>query len=178
MNVLLVGFLFVSVMTLAYVALRARQDFSDANEIIPGVPTRAPKQWAGAHSTEARLHRRLRDAMSALRESHGVDAAELADVMAALEREALAIDDHLITVAALPARTRVAPLEACATAVQAVEDAVTDVVLLRGPTHEELTMGIERVRTRVGLVREARRELAELGPGGPPAPDPEDRPPT
>ncbi len=51
----------------AYVALRNAQDFSDANEVVPGVPTSAPKAWAGAHTPEARLHRRLRDAVMASR---------------------------------------------------------------------------------------------------------------
>ena len=147
----------------AYLALRNAQDFSDANEVIPGVPTQAPKGWAGAHSPEARLHRRLRDSMTALRANRTLDEPALVEVREALEREALAIDEQLVAAAALPARVRDEPMAQVATAVDAVETAVAEVVLLRGPERSGSQEAIEQVRTRLALVEEARAELAALG---------------
>lgn len=163
MTTIIIGLLIVVVGTIAYVALRNAQDFSDANEVVPGVPTRAPKAWAGAHSVEARLHRRLRDSMTALRANPALDDPALVDVREALQREALAIDDQLVAAAALPARVRDDPLRQVATAVESVEGAVAEVVLLRGPERESSQVAIDQVRTRLALVEEARAELAALG---------------
>lgn len=160
MTVLVIGLVFVVLATLAYVALRNAQDFSDANEIIPGVATNAPKAWAGAHSVEARLHRRLRDAMTALRANRSLDQPALVEVRESLEREALAIDDRLVAAAALPARVRDEPMAQIADAVDAVEQVVADIVALRGPGATETEQAIEQIRIRLALVADARAELA------------------
>lgn len=165
MTVIIIGLIFVVVGTLAYWALRNAQDFSDANEVIPGVPTRAPKEWAGAHSVEARLHRRLRDAMTALRTNRALDALDFVDVRESLEREALAVDDRLIVVATLPARHKESQLETVRGAVEAIENAVAEVVAMRGPAAVDVERGLEQARTRLALVEEARRELEGLGGG-------------
>lgn len=159
---LLLALLFVVVGTLAYVALRNAQDFSDANEIIPGVPTRAPKEWAGSHSPEARLHRRLRDAMEAVRVNAALDDGSLTDVRMSLEEQALATDDRLIAAAALPKGRREQHLAQIADTVNAIEGLVADLVELRGPAVVDTQRRIEEVRTRLSLVAEARDELAGL----------------
>lgn len=163
MTILIVGLIFVVLGTIAYVALRNAQDFSDANEIIPGVPTSAPKAWAGAHSPEARLHRRLRDAMTALRANRTLDEPALVEVRETLEREALALDDRLVAAAALPKNVRDEPIRQVGDAVEAIEAAVADIVLLRGPG-ADVQRGIEQVRTRLALVADARAELEEGSP--------------
>lgn len=164
---LVLALLFVVVGTLAYLALRNAQDFSDANQIIPGVPTRAPKEWAGAHSPEARLHRRLRDAMEAVRVNAGLDDASLVDVRMALEQEALATDDRLIAAAALPKGRREDLIAQVATMVDSIEGLVADLVELRGPTVADTEQRIEDLRTRLALVADARDELAGLGSATP-----------
>lgn len=163
MTTFIVGLLIIVVGTVAYLALRNAQDFSDANEVIPGVATNAPKEWAGAHSVEARLHRRLRDSMTALRANRSLDEPAMIQVREALEREALAIDDQLVAAAALPARVRDEPMRQVATAVESVEATVAEVVLLRGPERASTEAAIEQVRTRLALVAEARAELDALG---------------
>lgn len=163
MTTVIIGLLIVAVGVVAYVALRNAQDFSDANEVIPGVPSNAPKEWAGAHSVEARLHRRLRDSMTALRANRSLDEPAMVQVREALEREALAIDEQLVAAAALPQRVRDEPLHQVATAVDSVEAAVAEVVLLRGPERTSTEAAIEQVRTRLTLVAEARAELDALG---------------
>jgi hypothetical protein len=156
--------LFLAAGAVVYVMLRNAQDFSDANEVIPGVPTNAPKQWAGAHSPEARLHRRLRDSMELLRTNASLDDPSLAEVRTTLEREALAVDEHLVAVAGLPKQHRTQPLDQVTRAVDAIEATVSSVVLLRGPSIEESEARVADVRTRLRLVEEARAELAGLGP--------------
>ncbi|HSP04009.1 MAG TPA: hypothetical protein VLR27_10930 [Acidimicrobiales bacterium] len=162
MTTIIIGLLIVVLGTVAYIALRNAQDFSDANEVIPGVATSAPKEWAGAHSVEARLHRRLRDSMTALRANRSLDEPAMIQVREALEREALAIDEQLVAAAALPQRVRDEPLRQVATAVESVEATVADVVLLRGPERASTEAAIEQVRTRLALVAEARAELDAL----------------
>lgn len=182
--------LFVVVGVVAYIALRNAQDFSDANQIIPGVPTKAPKSWAGAHTPEARLHRRLRDAMAPLQSNVSLDDPAIVEVGAALQREALAVDERLIAVASLPRGQRGPRLEEVERAVHAIEEAVASVVLLRGPSLEDTEQGIEDARHRLLLVEAARQELEALAPGSPdldvlrakledtpaPAPEPEASP--
>ena len=165
MELLIVIIVFSIVAAVAYTALRNAQDFSDANEVIPGTPTRAPKGWAGAHSPEARLHRRLRDAMVVLRENASLDDPSLSPARSALEREALAIDDALVGIAALPKQHREANLPEVAKAVEAVEAAVADVVALRGPALADARAGVADVQARLALIVAAREELAALAPG-------------
>lgn len=165
MEMFIIIVVFSIVGAVAYAALRNAQDFSDANEVIPGVPTRAPKEWAGAHSQEARLHRRLRDAMVVLRENASLDDPSLSPARSALEREALAIDDALVGIAALSKQHREARMPDVVTAVEAVEGAVADVVALRGPSLDEARAGVADVQARLAMVVAAREELAALAPG-------------
>ena len=148
-----------------YIALRNAQDFSDANEIVPGVPTNAPKQWAGAHSPEARMHRRLRDAVAALRSNSSLDAPDMAPVRADLEAQALAVDERLIAAAALSKGQREEPLRQIEEAVQSIESAVASVVGRRGPSMDSIEQGLDDARTRLRHVEEAHAELEGLTPG-------------
>ncbi len=154
--------LFVVVCVVAYVALRNAQDFSDANEVVPGVDTGAPKEWAGAHSPEARLHRRLRDVMTAMRDNAALDDPSLATVRTSLEEQAVEIDRRLVAVAALPRSHRDQPMEQVTRAVEAVEGAVAGIVMLRGPSPTDVEQALADVRARVGFVQEARAELEAL----------------
>lgn len=160
---IIIGLLLVTAGVIAYIALRNAQDFSDANEIIPGVPTSAPTAWAGAHSPEARLHRRLRDAMTALRANRSLDEPALVGVREALEREALAIDERLVAAAALPKGTRDEPIGQVALAVDAVEATVADIVSRRGPGTAATDDALAEVRARLAAVEEARAELEAIG---------------
>ncbi|MGK2929507.1 MAG: hypothetical protein ACSLFO_08005 [Acidimicrobiales bacterium] len=161
---LLLAIAFVVVGTLVYVALRNAQDFSDANEIIPGVPTVAPKEWAGAHSPEARLHRRLRDAMEAVRANAALDDGSMASVRTSLEQAALATDERLIAAAALPKGHREEPVRRTTEAVEAIEGLVASLVELRGPAVEDAERRIDEVRQRVRFLAEAHEELAASDP--------------
>lgn len=154
-------------------ASRSRRQYAEANEVIPGRPTRAPASWAGSHDAEAVLHRRLRDAMAALRANRSFDDdGGLLDVRVELEAQALAIDDELVAVAALPRLHKAEPLAKVTEAVSTIETAVAELasrsITDAGPRLDE---ALRRIRERTSLVAEIRSELDRL-------PAPEEQPPT
>ena len=55
-----------AVAIVAIVHRKQQRAITRDNQLMPGRPTRAPRSWAVSHDPEARLHRRLRDAMAAL----------------------------------------------------------------------------------------------------------------
>lgn len=125
--------LVASAVVAATVVVRAqKRKFAEANVVVPGISTAAPGEWAGAHTPEARLHRRLRDAVAALRANPAMEDAFLMDARVSLEQQALAVDDRLVAVAALPERVRAEPLASVSAAVDAVEAAVA--AMVAGPT--------------------------------------------
>ena len=121
--------LVVSAVVAATVVVRTnKRRFAEANLVVPGTATKAPAEWAGAHTPEARLHRRLRDAVAAVRANPAMEDAYMMDARVSLEQQALAVDERLIAVAALPEGVRAEPLASVAAAVEAVEAAVAAVV--------------------------------------------------
>ena len=151
----------------AYLALRNAQDFSDANEVVPGVKTNAPKSWAGAHTPEARMHRRLRDAVAAMQANAALDDPAMAPVRTSIEEQAIGVDERLVAAAALPKQHREEPLRQVDKAVHAIESEVAGVVELRGPSMGSIEQGLEDVRARMLHVEAARAELEALSPSSP-----------
>lgn len=94
------------------------------NEVIPGRPTRAPRAWAVSHDPEARLHRRLRDAMAALHAAYAFDTGSTVVLRADLEQTALDTDNQLVAVAQLPPAHREELLQTITTTVECIEAAV------------------------------------------------------
>jgi hypothetical protein len=168
--VIVVILLFViTVLAVAVTVVRVnRLKFTQANQVVPGVATRAPASWAGAHTPEARLHRRLRDAVASLRANASIGGVGLLEARVALEQQALAVDERLVVVASLPERTRPGQLAPVAEAVDAVEAAVAS-LLTAGPALDparsaDVERALADVRERVALLAEAR---TELDPGQP-----------
>jgi hypothetical protein len=161
----LLAVLVVAVAGAAVVARTQKRKFAQANQVIPGMPTRAPASWAGAHSPEARLHRRLRDAMTALRANPGLATVGFMDALAALQVQAVAVDDALVAAAALPERLRAKPL-ADAEAAVVVENAVA--ALAAQPAADaraDLDRALAEATERVELLARARTELEGGGAG-------------
>ena len=133
-----------------------KRNYAKANEVVPGTATRAPAEWAGAHTPEARLHRRLRDAVEALRANPAMEDAWMLDARVSLEQHALAVDGRLIAVAALPERVRDEPLAGVAAAVDAVEVAVASLAV--SGSESDRRSGVEQamiqVEERVALLAE------------------------
>jgi hypothetical protein len=128
----LVLFVISAVVAATVVVRNQKRTFAEANEVVPGTASKAPAEWAGAHTPEARLHRRLRDAVEALRANPTMEDAFMMDARVSLEQQALAVDERLIAVAALPERVRAEPLASVAAAVDALESAVAAVVTVPG----------------------------------------------
>jgi len=139
----------------AVVVRSGKRDFARANEVVPGRVTRAPAEWAGSHSPEARLHRRLRDAVEALRANPAMEDPWMLDARVSLEEQAVAVDERLIAVAALPERVRAEPLAGVGAAVDAVEAAVA---ALAEPgasaTPNGVALAMAEVRDRVALLEQ------------------------
>ena len=157
MTAVVVVLLFVAsaVVAAAVVVRTNKRKFAEANVVVPGTTTKAPAEWAGAHTPEARMHRRLRDAMAALQANPAVEDAFMLDARVSLEQQALAVDQRLIAVAALPERVRADPLASVASAVDAVEAAVA--ALAVGP---EAGSGLDRAMAEVA------ERVARLDRGG------------
>lgn len=145
-------------------ARSSKSSFKAANEVVPGTPTRAPAEWAGAHSAEARLHRRLRDAVAAMRANPAMDALAFSEARMMVESEALAVDDRLVAVAALPANQRGDRLGVVAQAVDEIEKVVAEMVDAAASS-ADTGVALAAVRTRLELVAQARDELSALGSG-------------
>jgi hypothetical protein len=107
--------------------------------------------------------------MTALRANRTLDEPALVPVREALEREALAVDDRLVAVAALPKGVRAQPLEQVARTVTAVELAVAEVVVRRGPGADGTEQALDDVRARLLAVEQARAELEGIGGAAVPA---------
>lgn len=134
-------------------ARSAARAYERQGQIVPGVPSRAPASWAGAHTPEARLHRRLVDAVAAVRANEAVDA--VASARATFETEALAVDERLVAAAALPASVRGEALAKVEAAVVALEQAAAGFAL------EGFTSGAAALDRAVAEVDERMRALAE-----------------
>jgi hypothetical protein len=155
MTVAVVLLLFVvSAAVAATVVVRTqKRKFAEANVVVPGAASKAPAEWAGAHTPEARLHRRLRDAVAAVRANPATEDAFMMDARVSLEQQALAVDERLIAVAALPESVRAEPMAAVAAAVDAVEAAVAS--LVSGPAAEAtLEQAMTEVAARVSQMEQ------------------------
>lgn len=147
----------VVVLAIGFAALAIRRDNAKANQVVAGAASSAPLSWAGAHTPEARLHRRLVDAVAALPDDD-------LDVRRPIEEVALSVDEQLVAVARLPERVRAEPLAQVADAVARVEDAVAAVSLPdRLQLQASMDAALAQAKERVALLAQARDELEAGG---------------
>ena len=153
---------------------RTRESLAASNQVVPGHPTRAPQSWAGSHETEARLHRRLRDAMTALRANeHFDDDGALIDVRVELEHQALSLDDRLVAVSNLPLQHKVAPLDEIADVVTLIEQTVAELASRSvAESRPVVEAALALVRERSSLIDQVRAQLDELPEAEPQAQTP------
>jgi hypothetical protein len=152
-------------------ALRSKSDYDSGNEVVPGVPTKAPASWGGAHTPEALLHRRLRAAVLAARAAATVG---LGDARATIEETALAIDDRLIAAAALPHGHRETALAGLTGAVESLEHAVASMSVLPPGAAKPaaLDVAVHDVQVRLDALAQARDEVERIDEGQQPSSDP------
>lgn len=156
-------------------ARSGRKGFDDANVIVEGRDTGAPAEWGVAHTPEARLHRRIRDAVRALQADPAL-AGTLSGERQRIEEEALAIDERLVAAAALPESVR-APVMARVEAAVVQLEAAAARSASAGFLTEESVIGdsVEAISERLRSVAEARAELDREFPTTPGHPG-EERP--
>lgn len=146
------------------IALRNMRAFERDSQLVAGVASSAPTAWAGSQDLEARLHRRLRDALLALDANQAFDDdGGLLDLRVELQQQAMVLDEQLVATAALPAHLRTDPLEQLTGAVGVIEQAVAD--LATSSAHDaaaRVSAALEDVRSRTGLVAQARAALDSL----------------
>ncbi len=144
--------------------VRSRREFAEQNEVVPGVESAAPASWAGAHTPEAKLHRRLKAAVEGARANPRLVELGLADRTRQIETDALAIDDRLVAAAALPERHRVDAVAAFEPAVAALEDAVAALVqsVGVGDSKELLERAVSDADIRLQALAEARAEVERI----------------
>lgn len=146
-------------------SVRARRDFREQNQVVPGVTSSAPASWAGAHSPEARLHRRLRDAVAAVRTADEVMSAPVGAATARLDAEATAIDDQLVVAAALPAPHRepaLARIEPLVARLEATVAALVERVSGAKSSPELVERTLDDTDIALEALARARAEVEEL----------------
>jgi hypothetical protein len=148
------------VLAVAYGAMRNKRAFAKQNEIVAGTPSRAPAAWAGAHTPEALLHRRLRDAVDAARAQLAAAGTGFEDVVAAIGRGAQEVDDRLIAAAALPAPHRATAIAEVEPSVVALENAVAG-LMSSATTNDQtaVTAAVAEAHDRLEALAEARAEV-------------------
>jgi hypothetical protein len=106
---------------------RIRDSALQSNEIVPGQKTDAPAAWAGSHDPEARLHRRIRDALTLLRSDPKLDHDGIRiDTRVRIEFAATDLDNRLIAIAKAPPRLKEGALTDADAAVTDLENLAAD----------------------------------------------------
>lgn len=156
------------VAVLGAVAAAVARDRRRRNQVVPGTDTGAPLAWAGAHTPEARLHRRLRDAVTAVRAIADPDGS-LLSARVEIERAAVEVDRHLVALSAMHERERAGRIGTASSAVAAIESAAASLADIGGAGRNVIArsgpgrlQAVEEATTRVDLLREAVAELDEV----------------
>lgn len=159
----------VSAAVAAALVVAVRRRMRRGNEVVPGHPSPAPGSWARAHRPEAVLHRRLRDAMAALRTMPDIDGPS-PGTAAELDRYALALDHRIVAVAAVPERVRGPALARVTEDVEAIESAVGNLATQVGAGSHRRDEAIRALIEHVARLDEARAEIDALDAGAVPPP--------
>jgi len=163
--------------TLAFFAL-ARHRILRRHRVNPSVPTNAPLTWLASPQATARLHRRLCRASDVARDAierttpkkklgRKPAPSALAPLVADLEREAMAIDEHLTLVQRLGTQERRRLLVHLDGQVRQVEGLAGRIAMLgaraASPTERmDDPSAMHEIETRVDQLEEVRVELEAL----------------
>ena len=133
MDIVTVGVLLVLLVVGAAVAFavalarRSKAQLAANVEVLPGMPTGAPPEWAGAHTPEAKMHRRLVSLARTLAALPLGDAPSI-ERKVAVEQRIAELDCRIIQLAVAPDAARreaVAALEQEVAAAEAQVGALT-----------------------------------------------------
>lgn len=138
----------------------SRKQQRDYLQVVPGVGPQAPANWFGSHDPEAKLHRRIRDAVKAAHAQPGAPVSGLA----ALDNAAVALDSRLIGAAALPADHRPAAVAELAPLVQRFEDSVAELARTSAPDAlgAAFDQSMHTIRAELDALAAARAEVERI----------------
>jgi hypothetical protein len=142
-------------------AVRSKRDFVKQNQVVPGRTSPAPTSWAGAHSREAKLHRRLGDAVRGAHTNPRFVELGLAAQMRAIDAEALAIDERLVAASALPPAHRDAAIDTLEASVVQLEATIAEMVtsITVADSKQQLEQAVSAADLRLQALAEARAEV-------------------
>jgi hypothetical protein len=124
LGILVVGVVVGAVVFYAVaLARRSKAQLAAGVESVPGMPTGAPAEWAGSHSPEAKMHRRLTGLARTLAALPLGDAASI-ERRTATEQRIQSLDRRLIALAGAPDATRRDAVSALSAEVDAAETEV------------------------------------------------------
>jgi hypothetical protein len=131
--VLLVPLIIIAAGSVFVVALarRSKRQLAANLEVPPGMPAGAPREWAGSHTPEARMHRRLLGMARTLAAVPLGDAAAI-EQRVDVERRIQELDGRLIALAAAPDDARRAAVSALEPEVATADNEVTALAI--GPS--------------------------------------------
>lgn len=129
------------------------------NQVVPGVDSNAPANWAGAHSLEAKLHRRIRDAVAGLHSIAGDDPS-MATTIATVDKDALDLDNQLVAATMLAPRFKETAMVELEGAVAQLEE-ITSHAVSRSARTSERSVGeqLDDLAIRLESMRLARAEV-------------------
>lgn len=149
---LVVGLVGTGIAFAVALARDSQRSVASGREVLPGVDTGAPTAWAGAHSPEARMHRRLGDAVGSLQAIAATGQEDVAglELRVELEQHAVALDRRLVAAAALPVGARERALAELEVSVSTVEAAAGDLAVRIGSAGASSDVhGLEDLAARI-----------------------------
>ncbi|HEV7721757.1 MAG TPA: hypothetical protein VGO60_10750 [Iamia sp.] len=165
---LLVVTLFSVLLAVIALALGARA-LRKRNRVSPAVATNAPTSWLGAPGAGARLHRRLRTAVTVARAACATapSAPHLVDLTADLEREAVALDTHLVIASRIHGKQGRIQMATLAQQVRKVEQVASQVSLLAAQSQAPMIArgegsALDDLARQLDRLEQARHEVTEV----------------
>ena len=162
----------VAVTTFVIVLVALLRKVTRANRVAPGRPSPAPLSWLASPGAPARLHRRLRRAVTTADVSArriAPAAVALADVAAEITARAVAVDDGLVAASGLHPMARRGPLSDLTREVRDIEACAGRLHRISGDwrrLHDEaagaLSVPPPNLHERLDAVEAALRELPTL----------------
>jgi hypothetical protein len=139
------------------------------NRVSPGVKTTAPLTWLGSPSRSARLHRRLRTAVTTIRAipAQGADTTgSRKQVCLELEQHAVALDEWLRWTSQAPGRVRRAHYDEIDRQAGQIESLAIRLSQMTpaapGPRHAaERRDALADISSQIDILEEAHREVVE-----------------
>lgn len=104
---------------------KSKRRAKEALGLSSALAANVPREWAGAHSPEAKLHRRLAAAATSLSGQPMGGVVEI-EKRVAVEQQILQLDEQLVAAAAVPGPRRTELLAEIEPLVTAVESSVAD----------------------------------------------------